>query len=218
MDQPLISANAVLAALHWRYATKKFDPSRKLSPEEWDKLQQALMLSASSYGLQPYRFVVITDPTLRATLKSHAYGQAQVTDCSHLVVFAARTDITDGDVESYLERISEVRGVSMEHLKGLGERMSRDLVTGPRHKVVGEWCARQCYIALGNLLTVAAVTSVDACPMEGFSPKGFNEVLNLTAQGLSAVVMAAVGHRSPEDGAASVPKVRKTAEVLVDAR
>jgi nitroreductase len=218
MDKALISIDAVLAALHWRYATKKFDPSRKLSAEEWDKLEQALILSPSSYGLQPYRFIVVTDPVLRQTLRSHAHGQPQITDSSHLVVFAARTDITAEDIDLYMARIAEVRGVEPAHLAKFRDIMAGDLVTGPRHAVVDQWSARQAYIALGNLIAVAAITSIDVCPMEGFSPQGFNEVLNLGAQGLSAVVLAAVGHRAPDDGAANVPKVRKTQEVIVARR
>jgi nitroreductase len=218
MDKALISIDAVLAALHWRYATKKFDPTRKLSAAEWDKLEQALILAPSSYGLQPYRFIVVTDPELRQKLRAKAHGQPQITDSSHLVVFAARTDITGEDVDRYMDRISEVRGVEPAHLDGLRKMMKRDLVTGVRHAVIAEWSARQAFIALGNLVAVAAVTSIDVCPMEGFSPEGFNEVLNLPAQGLSAVVLAAVGHRAADDGAANVPKVRKTAEVAVDRR
>ena len=218
MDKPLISTDAVLAALHWRYATKKFDATRKLSDQEWDKLEQALILSPSSYGLQPYRFVVVTDPTLRATLRSHAHGQAQITDSSHLVVFAARTDILQADIDDYIDRVAEVRGVEPAHLDKFRSGMIGDLVNGPRHAIVAQWSARQCYLALGNLIATAAVSSIDVCPMEGFDPKGFDEVLNLGAQGLSAVVLGAVGHRAPNDSAASLPKVRKTAHTLVERR
>jgi nitroreductase len=218
MDQALISVDACLAALHWRYATKKFDSSRKLSAEEWGKLEQALILSPSSYGIQPYRFIVVTDPEVRTRLRAKAHGQPQITDSSHLVVFAARTDITTEDVDRYMARISEVRGVELAHLAKFRENIVGNLVTGPRHAIVAHWSARQAYLALGNLIAVAAITSIDVCPMEGFSPEGFNEVLDLPAQGLSAVVLAAVGHRAADDGAASVPKVRQTAEVLVDRR
>jgi nitroreductase len=218
MDQPLLPADAVLAALHWRYATKKFDPSRTLSAEDWDKLEQALILSPSSYGLQPYRFIIVTNPELRMRLREKAYGQPQITDCSHLVVFAARTDITATDVENYLQRVSDVRGVEVSHLDGFGKMITGDVINGPRHAVIKEWSARQAYIALGNLMTVAALTSIDVCPMEGFSTPGFNEILELEAQGLSAVVIATVGHRAADDGAASVPKVRKTAQTVVEHR
>ena len=208
MDQPLISADAVIAALHWRYATKKFDAARKLSSEEWAKFEQALDLSPSSYGMQPYRFLVVADPALREKLRAAAYGQSQITDASHLVVFAARTDVTDADVEHYMERISTVRGVDRAHLEKFASTIKGDVVHGPRHEAIKEWCARQAYIALGNLMTFAAIVSVDVCPMEGFDTAQFDELLGLPAEGYRAVVVAAVGHRAADDGAASLPKVR----------
>ena len=218
MDRPLLPTDAILAALHWRYATKKFDPSRQLSAEEWAKLEQALLLAPSSYGMQPYKFVVVTDPALREQLKPAAHGQSQITDCSHLVVFAARTTVTDEDVEHYMARIGEVRGVERAHLEKYASTIKGDVVTGPRHAMAKEWCARQAYIALGELLTVAALASIDVCPMEGFIPDRFNEILGLPAQGFSAVVLAAVGHRAADDGAASLPKVRFPAGELIDHR
>ncbi len=218
MDQPLLPTDALLAALHWRYATKKFDASRPLSAGEWAPLEAALVLAPSSYGLQPYKFVVVTDPALRAQLQPASYGQSQITDCSHVVVFAARLDVTDQDVEHYMARITEVRGVERAHLDGYANVIKGDLVNGPRHAVAREWCARQAYIALGQLMTVAALASIDVCPMEGFSPDKYNEILGLPAQGFSAVVVATVGHRAPDDGAASLPKVRFPAGELVERR
>ena len=219
MDQPLLPADATLAALHWRYATKKFDPTKKLSDEEWAKFEQALLLSPSSYGLQPYKFLVVTDPALREKLKPAAYGQSQVTDCSHLVVFAARVDVTDADVDHYLERISQVRGTEVAQLQnGFGKVIKGDVVHGPRHAEIREWCARQAYIALGQLMVFAALSSVDVCPMEGFDTAKFDEMLGLTAQGYRAVVLAPVGHRADDDGAASLPKVRLPAQELLDHR
>ena len=193
MDQPLLSADAALAALHWRYATKKFDSTRKLSAEEWARFEQALVLSPSSYGLQPYKFVVVTDQALKDRLKEVSYGQGQVADCSHLVVFAARTNLTEADVDHYLERVSQVRGTSFEQLKnGFGKVIKGDVIQGPRHAMVKEWCARQAYIALGELMTFAALVSVDICPMEGFDTDKYDEILGLTAQGYRAVVLAPV--------------------------
>ena len=218
MDQQLLSADAVLAALHWRYAVKKFDAARQLSDDQWRKLEDVLLLSASSYGLQPYKFVVVRDAALREQLRPAAYGQGQVVDCSHLVVFAARLDVTEEDVEHYLARISEVRGVERAHLEGFAKVIKGDVVNGPRHAVIQEWCARQAYIALGNLLTVAALESVDICPMEGFDTGKFDEILGLPAQGYRAVVLAAVGHRAEDDGAASLPKVRFPAGELIEHR
>ena len=218
MDQPLLSPDAVLAALHWRYATKKFDPAGKLSDDQWQKLEATLLLSASSYGLQPYKFVVVQDPALREQLVPLSYGQRQVVDCSHLVVFAARLDVTEADVERYLARISEVRGVERAHLEGFAKVIKGDVVNGPRHAVIQEWCARQAYIALGSLLTVAALESVDVCPMEGFDTDKYDQVLGLRGQGYRAVVLAAVGHRAADDGAASLPKVRFPEGELIERR
>ena len=218
MDQPLLPTAAILAALHWRYATKKFDASRQLSAEEWAKLEQALVLAPSSYGLQPYKFIVVTDPALKAQLKPAAHGQSQFTDCSHVVVFAARTDVTDQDVEHYMARIGEVRGVERARLDGFANVIKGDVVNGPRHAMAKEWCARQAYIALGQLMTVAALASIDVCPMEGFSPDQFTEILGLGARGYAAVVAATVGHRAPDDGAASLPKVRFPAGELIEHR
>lgn len=217
MDQ-LIPVEAVLAALHWRYATKKFDPARKLTAGEWSKLEEALILSASSYGLQPYRFIVITDAALREQLKPAAYGQPQITDCSHLVVFAARTDVTAADVGHYIDRAAEVRTMDRSKLEGFEKVILGDVVNGPRHAVVDQWCARQAYIALGNLMTVAALTAIDVCPMEGFDTAKFDEILGLRQKGLAAVVLAPVGHRAHDDGAASLPKVRMPAQELIEHR
>jgi nitroreductase/dihydropteridine reductase len=168
--------------------------------------------------LQPYRFIVVTDAALREQLKLSAYGQSQITDCSHLVVFAARTDVTADDVAHYMERIGEVRGVDRSKLEGFEKVILGDVVNGPRHEIAAAWCARQAYIALGNLMAVAALTAVDVCPMEGFSPAAFDEILGLKEKGLASVVLAAVGHRAHDDGAASLPKVRMTAAELIEHR
>ena len=218
MDQSLLPTEAVLAALHWRYATKKFDPSRQISAEDWEKLEQSLALTPSSYGLQPYKFIVVTDRALREQLRASAHGQPQITDCSHLVVFAVRTHVTEQDVEHYMARIGEVRGVARAHLEGLATMIKGDLIDGPRHSIVREWAARQAYIALGQFMTVAALASVDVCPMEGISPNEFTEILGLDARGYVVVVVAAVGHRAADDGAASLPKVRFPAGELIEHR
>ena len=217
MDQPLLPADATLAALHWRYATKKFDPSKKLSAGEWSKFEQALALSPSSYGMQPYRFIVITDAALLANSSSPpptANRRSRIVRISSS--FASRTDITEADVDHYMDRIAEVRGQDRAQLEsGFGKMIKGDAVHGPRHAVVKEWCARQAYIALGQLMTFAALAGVDVCPMEGFTPEKFNEILDLPAKGYTAVVLAPVGHRAEDDGAASLPKVRFPVEELV---
>ena len=205
----------LLNALEWRYATKIFDPNKKIPTDTWTTLERALVLSPSSYGLQPYRFVVLTDPAKRAELLPHAWNQRQVVDASHLVVFAARTEMTESDVDRLIQRISQVRKIPAGSLDAFRGIMLGDLVNGPRSKIAHNWAARQAYIALGNLLTSAAVLGVDACPMEGFVPTEFDRVLGLENSGYASVVCCALGYRSPDDKYSKLPKVRFDAKELV---
>ena len=181
----------LLNALEWRYATKVFDPNKKIPTEVWKTLERALVLSPSSYGLQPYRFIVLTDPAKRAELLPHSWNQKQVVDCSHFVVFTARTKMTEADVDHLIQLTSQIRKIPAGSLNAYRDMMLGDLVNGPRSKIAHEWAARQAYIALGNLLTSAAVLGVDACPMEGFVPAEFDHVLGLKNSGYAAVVCCA---------------------------
>jgi nitroreductase len=218
MNTASISSDTLLAALHWRYATKKYDPAKKISAADWSTLEQALILSASSYGLQPYKFVVVTDPALRARLLPASYGQTQVVDASHFVVFARRLDITAADAEHFIARTAEVRGLPVEALNAYRDILLGDVVNGPRNKWAAEWAARQAYIALGNFLASAALLGIDATPMEGFEPPKYDEILGLTAQGFGAVVVAAAGYRAADDKYAALAKVRFPASELIDVR
>ena len=209
------NAQKLLNALEWRYAAKVFDPNRKIPTDIWKVLEQALVLSPSSYGLQPYRFIVLTDPAKRAELLPHAWNQKQVVDCSHFVVFTARTKVTEADVDHLIRHTSQIRKIPAESLNAYRDMMLGDLVNGPRNKIVHEWAARQAYIALGNLLTYAAVLGVDACPMEGFVPAEFDDVLGLKNSGYAAVVICALGYRSLDDKYSKLPKVRFDTKELV---
>jgi nitroreductase len=210
-----ISEPQLLQALKWRYATKAFDPNRKIPIATWETLQEALALSASSFGLQPYRFVVVKDPGTRARLLPHAWNQQQVVDASHFVVFAARTTMTEVEIDRFLDRIVEVRGGSREALAGYRQMMTGSLLGDDARARIPHWTARQAYIALGNLLTSAALLGVDACPMEGFAPAEFDKILGLPAQGYAAVVCCALGYRRADDKYASAPKVRFVAKELI---
>lgn len=214
MTQP-ISADALLAQLQWRYAVKKFDATKKIPAADWAALEQSLILSASSYGLQPYRFVVVEDPAVRAQLPALSWGQTQTTDASHFVVFARRLAVTTADVDRYLARIAQVRGIGLDALAGLRGMLVGDIIEGPRSQWAAEWAARQAYIALGFLLTSAAALGIDACPMEGFSPADYDKVLGLEAQGLGAVCACALGYRASDDPYATAPKVRLPADELI---
>ena len=205
----------LLAALNWRYATKAFDAVKKIPADTWQTLEQALVLTPTSYGLQPYKFLVISNPAKRAELLPHSWGQKQVVDCSHYVVFTARTDMKKADVDKLIARISSVRGVPAESMTPYWNMMSGDVVNGPRGKAAHEWAARQAYIALGNLMTCAAMLGVDACPMEGLVPAEYDKVLNLNGSGYATVVACALGYRSAADKYASLAKVRYETEDLV---
>jgi nitroreductase len=199
---------ALIESLNWRYATKQFDPAKKIPAPVWDALESALVLTPSSYGLQPWHFFVVTDPALKAALRPHSWNQPQVTDCSHHVVFAARRDIDAAFVEKYLDRIAEVRGGTTESLAMYRDMMASDILHGPRSKWVQEWAARQVYIALGNFMTAAALLGVDTCPMEGLDPVKYDEILGLPAKGFQTIVACPAGYRAEGDKHAGLPKVR----------
>lgn len=203
-----ISTGALLANMRWRYAVKRFQADRPIPADQWASLEQALLLCPSSYGLQPWLFVVVRDAALRERLCQASMGQRKVAESSHLVVFAARTNIAQADIDRWIARIAAVRQVPLADLAKLGGMMAGDLVTGPRHAVAAEWAARQAYLALGVFLAAAAVTGIDACPMEGFDHKAYDDILALDARGYTAVVIATAGYRSPDDTSAADAKVR----------
>lgn len=209
-----VSNETLLRQLKWRYATKAFDPAKKIAADDWATLETALVLSASSYGMQPYKFVLVTDPSVRERLVPASWGQRQAADSSHYVVFAVRTANTEADVDRYMARIAEVRGGTAGALGGFKAMLVGDVVNGERGRRVKDWASCQAYLALGNLMTAAALLGIDTCPMEGFEPPKYDEILGLTAKGLTAVVACAAGYRAASDKSASLPKVRFPAQEL----
>ena len=212
-----LNSQQLLQQLNWRYATKQFDPARKISAQNWAALEQALVLSPSSGGLQPWRFVVVNDPALRAKLRAAGYGQAQITDASHLVVFTAKTDLTEADVDAHIKNISTTTGAPLEALAQFRGMLLGGLVQSQDAAGRQAWARNQAYIALGNLLTSAAVLGIDACPMEGFDRAQFDQILGLKDQGYTSAVIATVGYRAATDKYAEAPKVRfPKQQVLVE--
>ena len=211
MSQP----QQLLAALQWRYATKVFDATKKIPDDLLSALEMALVLTPTSYGLQPYQFLIVQDAATRAALLPHSWGQKQVVDCSHYVVFLARTEMKEADVTKLISRISAVRGVPAETMTPYWNMMIKDVVNGPRGKAAHEWAARQSYIALGGLMTAAALLGVDACPMEGLVPAEYDKILKLEGTGYKTVVALALGYRAAGDKYASLAKVRYEAADLV---
>ena len=205
----------LVQSLEWRYATKVFDATKKIPAEVWAGLEKALVLTPTSYGLQPYHFLIVQDPATRAALLPHSWGQKQVVDCSQYVVLTARTEMKEADVTRLIARISQVRGIPTESLNFYRDMMLGDVVNGPRGKKADEWAARQAYIALGNLMTAAAIVGVDACPMEGINPLEYDKILGLEGTGYRTVVALALGYRAEGDKYASLAKVRYAAEELI---
>lgn len=197
-----------LQSLEWRYATKQFDATKKLSAQKLDTLLNAANLSASSFGLQPFDILVIESPDIRAKLKDAAWGQTQVTDASHLILFAAKTNLSAASVDEYLQRVAQTRGISIDALADYRSMMVGSIESRTPEQLT-QWAARQAYIALGTLLTACAIEEVDACPMEGFNPAQFDEILGLKEKNLTAVVMAPIGYRSANDNYQHLKKVRR---------
>lgn len=209
-----MNAEELLAALQFRYATKKFDSSRKIPEDHWDVIEHSLVLTPSSFGLQPWKFIVVGDPAVRAELLPESWSQPQVTDASHFVVLTARTDLNRDDIESWISRLAEAQGKTLEAvapvrgmIEGFAERMSRE----ERHA----WNIRQVYIALGQLMTTAAVLGIDSCPMEGISASSYDRVLCLEGSGYATVVACALGYRSVDDKYSAVPKARFGREKII---
>lgn len=205
--------STLIESLNWRYATKKFDPSRKVTSEDLKTLKEAIRLSASSYGLQPYEVLVIEDPEIRKQLKEASWGQTQITDASHLIVFANKTNVTAKDTEAYMNNISKTRNIPVENLSGFSDMINNTVISLPQ-EAKHTWTAKQTYIALGSLLAAAAELRIDACPMEGFDPEGYNRILGLDEKGLNASVIATIGYRAQEDDTQHYAKVRRPAEEL----
>jgi nitroreductase len=205
----------ILNQLKWRYATKQFDPARKISDEDWAALEEVLVLTPSSYGAQPWKFFIITDPATKEKLVPYSWGQRQVADCSHHVVFTIHKNIGKKHIDAYIKRIAEVRGGTPESQAAFREMVVSDIVEGPRSQWVNEWAARQVYIALGNFMTSAALLGIDTCPMEGMEPDKYDEVLGLEKLGLSTIVACPAGYRLATDNYASLPKVRFRKEDVI---
>ena len=194
--------------LNWRYATKQFDPKRKIPDRDWAALEQALLLTPSSCGLQPWAFIEVKDPAVRAKLQAVSWGQSQIVDASHLVVLAYKSNLGEGDLDAHIKRIAEVRGVEVKELAGFRAMMAGLLIQGLDGAGRAAWARNQVYIALGNLLTAAAVLGIDACPMEGIDRAQYDAILDLSKKGLATAMVATLGYRSDADKYGGLPKGR----------
>ncbi|MGB5405121.1 MAG: NAD(P)H-dependent oxidoreductase [Robiginitalea sp.] len=202
-----------LEALQWRYATKQFDASRRISEGDLASLQEAIRLSASSYGLQPYTVLVISDKELREKLRSACWNQSQITDASHVFVFAGKKDFDQDLIDSYLNLVSSTRNLPLDSLSGYGDFMKSKLLELPQASKAS-WSSHQAYLAAGNLLSAAASLQIDTCPMEGFEKEAVDAILNLGEKGLTTALIVPVGYRDESDQTQFYKKVRRTPEEL----
>lgn len=204
----------LINALNWRYAVKRMN-GKKVPQEKVDRILEATRLSASSMGLQPYKLFVIQNEALRKRLQPAAYNQPQLVEGSHLLVFAAYKDISEKDVNEYINHIAEVRGVTEESLAAFKQSLM-GIVENRTQEEKYQWAARQAYIAFGTAIAAAAIEEVDATPMEGFVPAQVDEILNLNEQGLTSVTMLALGYRDEaNDKLATAKKVRRERSQLI---
>ncbi len=200
--------NSYIEHLNWRYATKKFDPNKQLDTQDLAFIKEALQLSASSYGLQPYEILIIEDESIRENLKKAAWNQSQITDASYVIVFANKTNFGDELIDDYIENVASTRELEKESLQQYGDFMKKTLgALSQDEKAI--WTSKQTYIALGNLLSAAAHKKIDVCPMEGFVAEEVNSILNLEERNLNASVIATIGYRSEDDKTQHYAKVRK---------
>ncbi len=198
----------ILSALTWRYACKVFDPAKKIPAGTWAVLEESLVLTPSSFGLQPWRFIVIQDQQLKEKLVPHAWNQRQVADCSHLVVMAAHRQMPEAHIDANIHRMIEVRGGTPEALLGFRRMVAGFRQSGEDKGWLKDWAKQQSYIALGQFMLAAALLGVDTCPMEGFVPAKFDEVLGLDAGDFTSAVLCPAGYRGDSDKYAVLPKVR----------
>lgn len=204
---------SLVEKLEWRSAIKQFDNSKKVSTEQLNELLKAVQLSPSSGGLQPYRIIIVKDAETRSKLLPHAYNQAQIVDSTAVIIFAAETHVDADLVKEYIDLIANIRNTDRRTLEGFEQVLNGGIAMRPEADNI-TWAQKQAYLALGVLLTAAADLQIDACPMEGFDPAGFDSVLGLKQKGLTTSVIAAIGYRADTDVFSKLAKVRKPDDKL----
>lgn len=204
----------LLENLEWRYATKDYDPTKRVSEDDLHQIREAIRLSPSSYGLQPFKVLEVADKAVREKLKVASYGQSQIEDASHLLVFCGYSVVNDEHLDEFLSLTADTRGFDVELLEGY-RSFVKDFVKGKQGDGQ-EWTGKQTYIALGNAMAACAELKIDSTPMEGFEADKYDQILELSSKGLRADVLLAVGYRSAEDQTQHAPKVRKPIESLFE--
>ena len=206
----------IIESLEWRYAAKKFDAEKMLSETQINTLKEAFNLTATSYGLQPVKMVIIKNKEIQQELVEHSWNQQQVIQASHLIVICIQDVINEKDIENYFNLVKKTRNTPDEILNPFKDYLKSD-ITNRSETQLAIWMKNQAYIALGNLLTVAAVEKIDSCPMEGFNPEKYDEILNLKKHNLKSALVLPVGFRAEDDYMKDLQKVRKnTSDVVIE--
>lgn len=204
----------ILEQMKWRYAVKKFDIEKILSDKKLARLKEAFNLTATSYGLQPISMVVVKNKTIQNQLLTHSFGQQQVVQASHVLVICITSKIDEEYITRHFEQVKQIRGVDDEILNPFKNSLIDDF-SKKDHKEIKSWCVNQAYLAMGNLLTVCALEKIDSCPMEGFMPEAYDDVLDLKKKGLTSVLVLPIGYRAEDDMFAGFKKVRKNIDESV---
>jgi nitroreductase len=207
--------SALIDALNWRYATKQFDPQRRIDAPSWAALLESLRLAPSSFGIQPWRFIVVENPELRARLMAVSWNQRQVVDASHLVVFTYRQGLDAAHINAYMQSTAAIRGTTVEAMEPFRKVIMQSVDGARAAGYLDTWQSRQVYIALGQFMAAAAVLGIDTCPLEGLEPARYDEILQLAGSGYTTLCACAVGFRAADDKYAATPKVRFPAEAVI---
>lgn len=201
--------------LNWRYACKKFDSKKIIREQDWNILLESLRLSASSYGLQPWKFIVVQTPEIRKQLQDQSYGQTPVTEASHFVVLTYKETLDEAHIDRHVAEAAKSRGVDTAALAGYRNVMVGDLIKGPRFETIKWWAQRQVYIAMGSILTTAAMMEIDTLPMEGLNAAGYDKILGLEGSGWKTLAAVACGYRAADDKYQHSKKVRFPASDVI---
>lgn len=199
----------IIESLQWRYATKRFDADKIIPQEKINTIKEAFNLTATSYGLQPIKLLIIKDKAIRERLLEHTYNQQQILQASHLLVFCVQTSIDKEYIVNYFDRVKQIRNTEESILKPYRDFLVNDFESRSQDNIES-WATKQAYLAMGNLLTVCAMEGIDSLPMEGFKPNFYDEVLELKEKELKSVLIMPIGYRAEDDMFSGFKKVRKT--------
>ncbi len=203
-----IQDKTIIERLNWRYATKKFDSQKKISEAHWATLAESLRLAPSSYGLQPWQFLIVQSSDLRDQLTPFTWNQTQVKDCSHYVVLTYKKKMDETYIQNFIAKNAEVRDIPASNLDDYKKLMIDNLVKGPRSETINWWAQRQCYIAMGFLMETAALLEIDTCPIEGLDPAAYDKILKIEDSEYATVAAVACGYRHADDKYQFAKKVR----------